>query len=1038
MHRARTACGLSIAILGVAGLELANAAGQPRTGVDLFRNGTPLATIVTAPKPSATVELAVAELQYHLARITGSRLPRRTDVETLDGTLVLVGESKLTRARGLTNERFERQEFLVETRENVLVLIGRDHQVFGRLRYADDLTLHDKFGYVRHYDHPHQRFPLYPGWTKWDAIGTAYAVYEFLERICGVRWYLPGADGMYVPRRRTLSVPPVRIRRKPWMIYREGTAYEKPAPKRLYWWDRNEKITPDDALPWRDTQLWVLRNKGWGSAFIANHSYVHWHKRFLDTHPDWFVDKPHPAWKRLGRELCLTHPGVRAQMIKDIDDFFGGLKEMPEAKNAYFRATGDYFSITPNDHSQRDDLCHCPRCRPLLGYPGTTSNLTERDREFSYGSRLVWSFIVDIAQEVEQTHPGKYISALAYPFFLYPPPGMRNPQNLAVMVTLQPSGAFQYCPAFRKSRERLLTEWGRHAGQLFVWLYSVYPQYGTGERFPALIYTEFSRQMRFFHEHNVRGFFDDMDSRLTLTVDALGGRTVPVWPNPMEDVFRHYIVLKMADRIDIDAEAFYDEFFVNWYGQAARPIKDFVRDAQRLHNDPAFVLDGVPQPQGYIPERSVGKGWQQAIWAGVCTEKDLARLGGHVAAAYEAADTPQARAHVELFDKAIYQGIVSGRAKWIPPRARKGLRKRAVCPRLETNVTGGLASVPWSDAIQLSPFLPHRRLPVISPNLDPRASAPNRTDVRMLRDADKLYFTLRCFQAEDATAGAGTDDVVELFFAPDGTGDFYQVMVDSSGRVRTYSSRDKWKWNAHAEVVVEKGASAWTAMLIIPLRAFSDRPLRAAFPVAGDMWRFNVTRSLREWTVLSAWSPAVGGWRNPEYFGELWFSVLRPDQTSAASEPVRWQPLDIQDPRWRDGHSTWTAEGVDAAFSCDESIKHSGAHSFRVVNESDRAGSAIFLARVMDLGNAAAIRASSWVRTENAIVAIGMRFRDSRGEYLSTPAIRGDRFEGTTDWTRISVVAEKIPEDAARVDIHLTCRRGTAWFDDVAAEKATK
>ena len=38
-------------------------------------------------------------------------------------------------------------------------------------------------------------------------MGTEYGVYGFLQDYCGVRWYLPGENGRYTPKSKTLSIP---------------------------------------------------------------------------------------------------------------------------------------------------------------------------------------------------------------------------------------------------------------------------------------------------------------------------------------------------------------------------------------------------------------------------------------------------------------------------------------------------------------------------------------------------------------------------------------------------------------------------------------------------------------------------------------------------------------------------------------------------------------------------------------------------------------------------------------------------------------
>ena len=113
--------------------------------------------------------MAAHELQYHVALITGAKLPIVTDDAAVQGVRILVGESAATQALGLTNDDFGPQEYLISLRPNLLVLMGRDQDDRQPFDYANHQTYADVF----------------------DAQATCYAVYDFLERFCGVRWYLP-------------------------------------------------------------------------------------------------------------------------------------------------------------------------------------------------------------------------------------------------------------------------------------------------------------------------------------------------------------------------------------------------------------------------------------------------------------------------------------------------------------------------------------------------------------------------------------------------------------------------------------------------------------------------------------------------------------------------------------------------------------------------------------------------------------------------------------------------------------------------------
>src|SRR4051794_36224776 len=72
----------------------------------IAKEGSPAATLVTAVKLTPATALAVRELQHHLERIAGAKLPIRTDADTVTGPRILVGESEATRALGVRGSDF--------------------------------------------------------------------------------------------------------------------------------------------------------------------------------------------------------------------------------------------------------------------------------------------------------------------------------------------------------------------------------------------------------------------------------------------------------------------------------------------------------------------------------------------------------------------------------------------------------------------------------------------------------------------------------------------------------------------------------------------------------------------------------------------------------------------------------------------------------------------------------------------------------------------------------------------------------------------
>ena len=90
---------------------------------------------------------------------------------------------------GFPPEGFKQQEYVVHFAPGAIVLAGRDKDDYGKVIYNVPATDWET---------------LYSWPTIWDEQGTMYAVYDFLERFCGVRWFDPTEFGVYCPEKKTL------------------------------------------------------------------------------------------------------------------------------------------------------------------------------------------------------------------------------------------------------------------------------------------------------------------------------------------------------------------------------------------------------------------------------------------------------------------------------------------------------------------------------------------------------------------------------------------------------------------------------------------------------------------------------------------------------------------------------------------------------------------------------------------------------------------------------------------------------------------
>ncbi len=82
---------------------------------------------------------------------------------------------------GLHNDRFTRQEYLISAVDELVLLMGYDETF-------DEWVEKTREAFVC-------IGPRGGPMQTWQGIGTHYAVNDFLERVCGVRWYFIGELG---------------------------------------------------------------------------------------------------------------------------------------------------------------------------------------------------------------------------------------------------------------------------------------------------------------------------------------------------------------------------------------------------------------------------------------------------------------------------------------------------------------------------------------------------------------------------------------------------------------------------------------------------------------------------------------------------------------------------------------------------------------------------------------------------------------------------------------------------------------------------
>ena len=107
-------------------------------------------------------------------------------------------------------------------------------------------------------------------------FGTLYAVYEFLERQLGVRWYQPGKLGTVAPKTSNISAGDIN-----WT--------GKPSYSARFTWGAlikdDKDISAQDCIAWNRR----MRRGCAGGSPIGMHSFNKWPERFAASHPEYFA-----------------------------------------------------------------------------------------------------------------------------------------------------------------------------------------------------------------------------------------------------------------------------------------------------------------------------------------------------------------------------------------------------------------------------------------------------------------------------------------------------------------------------------------------------------------------------------------------------------------------------------------------------------------------------------------------------------------------------------------------------------------------------
>ncbi len=524
--------------------------------VTLVEDAVARAQIVCAEEATRSAQLGAFELRHHIALITGVQLPIVNKALDNLPCRIFIGDSPALRETGKLPPKLDFETSLLRFVDNDILLLGNDSLDFGKVDYADEKT-----------------FPDFQENYK----GTLFAVYDFLELCCGVRFYWLDESGTTFTPRKTLSVLPLeRSHTPPLDAFRE-----------VYYYGGEPFVASRDSalwkLRWRMSRYFGATNHNMNSIYFRYYKRAktkHLAKEFIESRPEYFargyagrggvgtaiLKNNYPNDPDIPPQLCYSNPGVAEYYADEVATYFHGGNVRGGWRNSGGSVAADktllprfagkpfFYPIEGGDNGR---FCQCENCLKLRS---TADHVSEA--KFSLLSR-----VADLAAE---RAPGAGVSTLAYIQSLYYPENILLSDHLSVQMCLTIYAWWH--PIARRLQHGEYKKWithevGRRPLTLWTYLFDSYHDalihFGGYRPLPGFYPWKTAEMMREFTADGIRGWFTECHLRV--------------------NILEAYVAARVAYDPDCDTDLLIDEYFSQYYGQAGTLMQELYRKIEEIY-----------------------------------------------------------------------------------------------------------------------------------------------------------------------------------------------------------------------------------------------------------------------------------------------------------------------------------------------------------------------------------------------------------------------------------------------------------------------
>ena len=426
-----------------------------------------------------------------------------------------------------------------------------------------------------------------------SAKGALWAVYGVLHEL-GCRWYMPGPIGEVVPNRGRLSLNGKPSAEKPDFPYRQI----------WYSWGRPEVTGPR-------FQLWKQRNR------LANPHVMHGHN-LTHSMPESASFERRPELyslikgKREKSQICTTNPEAVRLITQTVNEYFD---KHPDTL---------CYSLCPDDN---DDFCECETCTAL------DTGAFDVDRQRPVVSDRYVTFLNQVAEGIQERHPGKMVSMYAYVNHSTPPEYTKVSPHVVIFFT-----SSMYCgghgigDAVCASRMKMradLKAWCDACPNVYIYEYDPIPY---NMELPWPLFGARAREMPVYREFGIQG--------LTLESHCSWATLSP----------NHWVSARCLWDADIAADELLRDFCDGFFGaMAVEEDDDLACAAQSMYNY-FSVLEGALA--SYKPRIEWGHRDIPLIFTDECAAACRASLNDAMEAARRCShpEAPAVRVRLNMID----------------------------------------------------------------------------------------------------------------------------------------------------------------------------------------------------------------------------------------------------------------------------------------------------------------------------------------------------------------------------------------------------